>query len=82
MNYSSLCFLHRIEPANCYFCLLAANEGIETNQYVVCFITECDRGLDSFRNQLDQHALKIESIIKDTVSDLNLTGECKLIVRL
>jgi len=58
-----------IEPANCYFCLLAANEGIETNQYVVCFITECDRGLDSFRNQLDQHALKIESIIKDTLKE-------------
>ncbi|XP_067934978.1 protein Njmu-R1-like [Watersipora subatra] len=54
-----------IEPANCYFCLLSPNEtGSNGPQFVLCFVTECDRGLESFRNQLDQYALKIECSLK------------------
>lgn len=61
-----------IEPANCYFCLLNPYDvGVDGNRYLICFVTECNRGLDSFRAQLDEYAQQIEGVLRATQVIIN-----------
>ncbi|KAF6024263.1 C17orf75 [Bugula neritina] len=55
-----------IEPAQCYYCLLNPRDSADDDQFLVCFVTECNRGLESFRNQLDQYAQIMETALKST----------------